>query len=245
MMSDSSSSNKKAVRNCPNCNIRMSSLDLDSHVICTNCRGKSCSFEDRCDLCNDWSNDKMKSYMKHQASLERKRRAKKKAKEANIPDFVNLCTGGQDAGVSLSGEGVARDGGVDDAASSVAGSASSINVDELVASKFSQLGDNFRSTLNSDLDDKLETFGYNIVKLIDQKFMELSRKDSNVSQDVHVLNPSLTAPQEVPGQLRNARQSPPSADLQQGSESHGVMRVGPVPSGNLESSPFLSPEATR
>ena len=37
--------------------------------------------------------------------------------------------------------------------------------------------------------------------------------------------------------MRNARQSPPSADLQQGSESHGVMRVGPVPSGNLESSP--------
>ena len=56
---------------------------------------------------------------------------------------------------------------------------------------------------------------------------------------------SFSAPQKVLGQMRNARPSPPTADLQQGSESHGVMRDGPVPSGNLESSPSLSPEATR
>ena len=101
-MSDSSSSAKKPVRNCPNCSIRMSSIDFDSHIICSNCRGKSCSIEDRCDFCLDWSNDKMKAYMKHQASLERKRKSKKKAKGPNVPDFVNLCTRGQDTGGSLS-----------------------------------------------------------------------------------------------------------------------------------------------
>ena len=68
------------------------------------------------------------------------------------------------------------------------------------------------------------------------------------SQDViDVVNnvDSFTAPLKVPGPLRNARPSPPDSDHQEGSNSQGAMRDGPVPSGILESSPSLSPEATR
>ena len=76
----------------------MSSIDFDSHTICSSCRGKSCNLNDRCDVCVSWSDDKMNAYMKHQASLERKRVAKKRARESRDNDpFLSSCTvGGND-----------------------------------------------------------------------------------------------------------------------------------------------------
>ena len=124
-MSDTSTSSKKAapVRNCPNCKIRMSNIDLDPHVICTSCRGKKCNVDDRCDMCVSWSSERMNAYLKHQSSLERKRKSKKKAKEASEFDFAIACTAGESQDIFLSDDGCSRDEANDVSVSSAAGSA--------------------------------------------------------------------------------------------------------------------------
>ena len=73
----------------------MSSIDFDSLTNCSSCRGKSCNLNDRCDVCVSWSDNKMNAYMKHQASLKRKRVAKKRARESRDNDpFLSSCTVG-------------------------------------------------------------------------------------------------------------------------------------------------------
>ena len=243
-MSDSSATSKKSVRTCSTCRCRMSNPDLDSHVICIACRGKSCSLTIRCDHCIDWTDDKMNLYLKHQASLERKRKSKQKAKVQSATD-ANLGTGAgsHDTGGSLS-DGVVLGEVFDDSASSVAGSASRYNVDEVVANRINSFSSSFRESINADLDDKLESFGTNIVQLINAKFIELARKRSDIIQDVPN-NPSFPAPHQAPGQLLNERPSPPDSDPHRGSNSQEVTRDGPVPDVTLDSPPSLSPQATQ
>ena len=67
----------------------MSSLDLDSHVICVGCRGKDCNLNERCDFCMAWSDERMSRYLKHQGTLKRKRESKKRMKETPV-DFATL-----------------------------------------------------------------------------------------------------------------------------------------------------------
>ena len=86
----------------------MSSHDLDSHIICTACLFKNCNLNDRCDMCVSWSNDKMNAYVKHQSSLERKRKSKKRARESKEVDpFLSVCTGVGGSDLILSGDGAA------------------------------------------------------------------------------------------------------------------------------------------
>ena len=121
-MSDSSSSTPKkaaVVRTCAGCRIRMSSYDLDSHTVCTNCRGKVCNYSDRCETCTEWPDEKMNAYLKHRSSLERKRLSKKRIKEAKDFDFATVCTGVQGSEGVLSDEGGSRDNVLEDSASSV------------------------------------------------------------------------------------------------------------------------------
>ena len=252
MSESSSSSTKKSVRNCLSCKIRMSSSEVDPHVVCVNCRGVECNQQNRCDVCSPWPEGKMAAYLKHQASLERKRRSKKKAKESHIPDFATICTGVQDTDVILSDDGLSRGGG-GDSASSVAISAQSQNIDSLVTSKFVVLSQDLRTDLRGDMDrrdenilKKLEVFGQNMFDLvhsIKDKGQKRSRDSSPDDDDI--TNRSFPAPRQVPGRRPSRRLSPPLSDDPIGSDNQDLMRDGPVPDGNIDSPPSLSPEALK
>ena len=179
-MSDSSSTSRKSVRHCPNCRVRMSSLDLDPHRICVACRGINCSMDERCDLCLTWDEGRMQSYIRHQSSLKRKREHKQKLKErSQVPDFVSVCTGIQEAD-ALSDEARSRDGGFDDFHSSVAGSASMHDVGRVVREEVASLGNelearlstqiasNVTSTVTSSLDKKLDIFSSNMLVMLEE-----------------------------------------------------------------------------
>ena len=73
-------------RRCSKCQQRMSSTKHDLHAICTKCRGIVCSMEVRCDVCRSWTDDIMKAYVKHQRSLDLKRRAKKARQKGDKSD---------------------------------------------------------------------------------------------------------------------------------------------------------------
>ena len=97
---------KKTIRTCNMCRARMSGLEFDPHLICSVCRGQECTMADRCNECVEWVDSKMSAYVKHQKSLERKRKSKLKSKKSSLDV---LCTGpGSDA--LSSGDGAA-DGG--------------------------------------------------------------------------------------------------------------------------------------
>ena len=212
-MSESSSSSKKSVRNCPNCRIRMSSLDLDSHVICVNCRGKSCNINDCCDMCVGWSESQMSNYLRHQASLERKRISKKKAKAKMPMDFATICTGVSEGDIVLSDDGAVRDEVLEGLISSVAGSASNQNVEDLVTKKLAS----FRSDFGNQVDSKLHTFGANMIDAMNDRFGDLRQEFASRTQSL------LSAPHQVQGRSPLAgRQSDPDPDLPQDSESHEV-----------------------
>ena len=59
-------------KSCSRCKVRLNTLKLDSHVLCITCRGKNCSITDRCEVCSEWSDGDMNTYVKHMARLERK-----------------------------------------------------------------------------------------------------------------------------------------------------------------------------
>ena len=65
-------------------------------------------------MCTGWTEGRMKAYLKHQSSLERKRQSKKKIKESNAQvDLAVLCTGVQDADTVRSDDGLSRGYGGD------------------------------------------------------------------------------------------------------------------------------------
>ena len=213
MMSDSSSTaSKKSVRNCPNCKSRMSGKEFDPHIICISCRGKDCDSDTRCDICIKWSDHQMAQYLKHQASLKRKRVSKEKAKLKQHPvDLATLCTGLPDVDVILPDDGASGDGAA--SVSSVAGSASGVNLLTLL--------DDRVKTVESNLDDKLHSFGVNFLDLMNQQFSTL-RADF-----LEMINPSLTAPDQVRGQPLDKRPSDPDPDLLQGLIAMESGRRGP------------------
>ena len=228
MMSDSSSSTKKVVRNCPNCKTRMSGRELDPHVICIDCRGKDCNGETRCDICVSWSDQQMGQYLKHQASLKRKRESKLKSKSKlqHPVDLATLCTGLPDVDVLLPDDGVSGDGAA--SVSSVAGSASAVH--------FSNLLDDRIQRVESNMDNKLQSFGINMLEVMNDRF-------ESIRSDLLQITSSFPAPNQVRGQPLDKRPSDPDPDLLHGSDSLGVREEGPVPGRPLPSSPVLSAEA--
>ena len=105
----------------------------------------------------------------------------------------------------------------------------------------------FRESIHAELDDKLTSFGSNIIEFLNEKFEEKFNQLTdrlNISQDVSNC-PSFPAPHQVPGRLPSRRLSAPDSDPQQGSNNHEATRDGPVPGESLDSPPILSPEATQ
>lgn len=90
-------------RVCP-CGMRMASVKYDPHLRCSNCIGKQCAFNDRCETCHEWSDDTMNLYLRHQAKLQSKRESKRKRKlesgSGGTCETSESVSGSQHSGVS-------------------------------------------------------------------------------------------------------------------------------------------------
>ena len=64
------------------CNTRMSSLDKDRHLLCPGHTGWQCSWDQRCEVCRDWTDQDMKNYVRLQTGKARKKAHKEKKKAA-------------------------------------------------------------------------------------------------------------------------------------------------------------------
>ena len=73
-----------ALRSCPKCHRRMSSLKHDSHTICSHCRDVVCALDTLCSECKDWPVDIMQEYVKHRKSLAGKRSKKPAVAAASV-----------------------------------------------------------------------------------------------------------------------------------------------------------------
>ena len=145
-MSDTSSVSKKGVRSCPSCHARLSSRDMDPHVLCIRCRGVDCDMNTRCDVCGEWDASMMSMYLSHRMSSETDSGSKARRKE-QISDFTSTCTGGPGNVGELSGVDGPRAEVVLDSASSIPASAVAYDVDRRVEVKFDAL----KESLNTDL----------------------------------------------------------------------------------------------
>ena len=77
---------KVRVRTCAaeTCTVRLSSIEKDEHVLCPIHTGWQCSFDTRCDICRNWSDVKMKEYLKLQAGKARRKVYKEKKKAEKL-----------------------------------------------------------------------------------------------------------------------------------------------------------------
>ena len=62
-----------ALRLCPKCHRRMSSLKHDSHTLCSQCRDVVCALDTRCSECKDWPIEIIQEYVKHRKPLAGKK----------------------------------------------------------------------------------------------------------------------------------------------------------------------------
>ena len=134
-----------------------------------------------------WSDDKMNAYMKHQASLERKRVAKKRARESRDNDpFLSACTGVGGNDLVLSDEVIVDLN--DELASSVATSATKQQVEQLVVASVSELGSSLRNEIISDIDSRFNSLSSNFLDVLNNRLDKFE----------HVTNNSLPAPHPAP-----------------------------------------------
>ena len=223
----------------------MSSIKFDLHVICTDCRGKVCSSEDRCDLCVSWSDELMSNYVKHQKSLEGKRRAKKAKRQAGqeVDPMLSVCTG---AVGSQPPEEIMDEGEVSSISSA---GGSSGNIESYVESKLLEQ--------SKEIDNKLDSFAINFASLIRQEMRSLlaevpqavaATSQSNAPKPEperiidHVLpnavpNPSIPAPLVVPLQQDPLVQ--PSTLL--GNPQRGDVHKEGDPLGRVQLGTLVSP----
>ena len=200
-MSDSSSSSTKpkSVRLCitKGCAVRMSSIDLDNHVVCMKCTGKVCDSDTRCDVCRDWSDEKMLAYVKHQKGLERKRLTKQKAREAKPKSD---CAVGIASASSCLQEGLgltpaARPNDVVDDDSLSSASVNRADVDSAIEAKINLFKSSIAATIDEKLDthleNKLSNFATHMVQMIDDRLSNkiIDRSSRPIS--------SISAPQGV------------------------------------------------
>ena len=90
MATDTTAMDLGSRRNCSTCKTRMSSLMHDSHLMCTNCRGRDCNMVIRCVECEGWSEEAMLKYIKYRKSLDSKSKSKKDKKISASADQASL-----------------------------------------------------------------------------------------------------------------------------------------------------------
>ena len=81
-----SDDNKVRVRMCAaeNCTVRISAVDKDRHVLCPSHTGWQCTWDQRCDICREWTDSQMKDYIRLQEGKARKKSHKEKRKAAKL-----------------------------------------------------------------------------------------------------------------------------------------------------------------
>ena len=138
-------------RNCPFCNIRMSSLLHDKHSICVGCRGSECSLESRCTECESWDHDSMLKYLKHVKTLASKSRSKKAKRSASVG---SVRSSSEEPAVPPVGSGDLRS----------AEPLTEERVSSLISARFDELSKSFAasmeasfSNIQSLIDDRLAT----------------------------------------------------------------------------------------
>ena len=67
-----------------NCNVRMSALEKDRHVICPSHTGWQCNWEQRCEVCKEWPDQQMNDYLRLQEGKARKKAHKDKKKALKL-----------------------------------------------------------------------------------------------------------------------------------------------------------------
>ena len=90
MANDTTAMNLDSRRNCSTCKTRMSSLMHDSHLMCTNCRGRDFNMDIHCVECEGWSEEAMLKYIKYRKSLDSKNKSKKDKKISASADQASL-----------------------------------------------------------------------------------------------------------------------------------------------------------
>ena len=90
MATDPTAMDLDSRRNCSTCKTRMSRLMHDSHLMCTNCRGRDCNLDNRCVECEGWSEEAMLKYIKYHKSLDSKSKSKKDKKISASSDQASL-----------------------------------------------------------------------------------------------------------------------------------------------------------
>ena len=63
------------------CKSRLARQSIDPHVLCVICRGMECDVQNRCKVCDSWSENAMLDYLSHLAKLEKKRAPKQPASQ--------------------------------------------------------------------------------------------------------------------------------------------------------------------
>ena len=63
------------------CKSRLARATIDPHVLCVICRGSECDLQNRCKVCEGWSESTMLDYLNHLAKLEKRRVPKQQASQ--------------------------------------------------------------------------------------------------------------------------------------------------------------------
>ena len=132
-------------------------------------------------MCKEWSDERRDKFVKHKQSLAKKRDYKKRMKSRSDP-LLSACTGR--GNLDPVSEGMDTSGGIIESDSSVAGSAASAHINQLVDSRFEEV--------KASLDSRLDAFS----NKIDERFVFIVESLATIRQN----NPSLSESPVVPVQ---------------------------------------------
>ena len=158
MATDTAAMDLDSRRNCSTCKTRMSSLMHDSHLMCTNCRGRDYNLDNRCVECEGWSEEAMLKYIKYRKSLDSKSKSKRDKKISASIDQASLP--------------YSRDSNVSQASAASAG-ISEARVAELISMQLGEFSSSFAATMQASFD--------NIKTFIDDRFAQETRLKPNPS----------------------------------------------------------------
>ena len=129
----------------------------DSHLMCTNCRGRDCNLDNHCVECEGWSEEAILKYIKYRKFLDSKSKSKKDKKISASTDQASLPS--------------SRDSNVSQASAASAG-ISEARV-ELILMQLGKFSSSFAATMQASFD--------NIKTFIDDRFAQETQLEPNPS----------------------------------------------------------------
>ena len=205
----------------------MSNIEHDSHLCCQKCRGSACNLSSRCEHCKSWSEEEMDAYLKHQASLVRKRRFRERQR-VKAKEHDNLTANSNDS----SPREIASSEFGDE--SDVSGTADNVPVGLVEhgqgngkANYVGLMGEQMSEGMFANL---LSNLQYMIEESLDRK-LERFQPDNSIPCDTSALG--LDSGKGKSGPFKNSRRekrvaqgAPPAKKLRNSRESVTVIQVG-------------------